>query len=467
MKSLSDLPNETLEMIFRHLYEHKNLKVLVKLTLLSPRINDIISSQLLKSIRVTWNRKLAEKETPSRRRCYSCLLLTKLSVVCSSLKKFVERHGDTLKFLYIADSRVAEFNFLLQKSSGSLAHLKLVRNKISKDGDMAVIEFPRLQGFSVEVAAEKNFSLYSIVRAPKLSHCFYRDSERQRCYRSITNMCDFASFVLLQDNLKVLYVRSYVADIFVNYWATMNTERESRRPKLKLSSLSIHFLSDEQYNIRTSSESIPGFRSLLESQRSSMKILRLEEIQVARTDFDFITKFKLDKLLLRYSHIFNTYDVDIRNFMVRDLYLGTRYDELHESPDFFNTFSCDKGGERYRIMTGDYGSDVVRALNNAFPDFTKLEVGTASAIAKVRLTNVKTLILKETKRQMEPDVIDIIKTNPQLTSLTLHEGFSKRKKLKKELKVLLPEATISFENFSSKKEEPLMIKLRNFFRKLM
>lgn len=126
---ISDFPSEILAMVFRHLYDYKNLTTILKCMMISPRINSIISTHLLKFINVPWTTSLEKKAF--------------LSIANCSFK-------------------VAELLFLLEKTSKSLKHLKFSKNKIEKD-EMAIIEFPKLRIFSVNVETERSFNLYSII----------------------------------------------------------------------------------------------------------------------------------------------------------------------------------------------------------------------------------------------------------------------------------------------------------------
>lgn len=453
MESISDFPNEILAMIFSHLYEKGDLTMILKYTIISPRINSIISTNLL--LKISWSRRLEKKEIPSTSRTYSRLVLKNLSKVSSKLKKFIERHGDTLTYLSIAccSFKIAELLFLLRKTSKTLRHLRYSRNLVEKDSEMAIVEFPELRIFSVNVGAEGSFSLYSIISAPKLSHCFFKDSTREKCFQSTTDMCDFASFVLLQENLKVLYVSSFVADVLTEYWAALIGLHETMKPKLKLTSLSIHFMIERNGSIQKNSENLIGFRSLLESQRSSLKILRLEQVRVAGADFDFITRFKLDKLLLNHINAYEIFDLTSRNHKVRDFYFGHYYDEMFKSPNYFDVLSCIKGDQRFRVLFRDDRFEIIQKLSKSFPNFTQLEVGSVSRMGIFTMHSVQTLILKETDPEMMQAVIEIVRENPQLKSLVLHERFEENENFEHQLKSLLPSATISFKDFSVNDEK--------------
>lgn len=433
-----ELPDDVMEMIFEFF---ETTKEILEITLVSPRINHVVSNSavLMGRMKLNWSpaRELAKKPKKVQLiRKYRKIKIQEVEKVSLHLSDFVESHDLTEINIKDSTMTMSELRTILTLSAKSLKVLTLTNTNIREQHDLKSIKLSRLEELrttNAPLSCDMKF-LVCIILTTSLRRFIFSSHKDNPVEFTSKDAEIFTKYLCAQKNLRELLLPAKISRPFLDHVV------ELKQVKLKLTDL---HLQSPVFDFGCRFYKHPSYWKFIEMQEHSLRRLSFTGINMTNESLRQV----LDLNLVTLKFYFCSFGWDCHEI---DGAISTTIEEM----DILNP---ELDGEsmhaimkilmicsRLKRLGVHFGKMAARMYSKDLASMIRTEGLTlhdCTDLGSESVPSVRKLTLIDTEKH---SIMKFLKANRQITQLALSTSLEQDKAFLKEIKEELPRAVVLY-----------------------
>lgn len=438
MLRFEDLSNDVMEMIFEFF---DTTKEILEITLVSPRINHLVSnsSVLMRNIKLNWTPAIESVKKPKMfklARKYKLLKILGVEKVSLQLSDFVESHDLTEISIKDSTMTMSELRTILTLSAKSLKVLSITNTDIREQHDLKSIKLGCLEELRTNdppVSCDMKF-LICIIWTTSLRRFIYSSHKDNPIEFTSKDAEIFTKYLCAQKNLRELLLPAKISRPFLDHVV------ELKQVKLKLTDL---HLQSPVFDFGCRFYKHPSYWKFIEMQEHSLRRLSFTGINMTNESLRQVLDLNLVTLKFYFcSFGWECHEIDgaiSTTIEEMDIVCGPELDSESTHAIMKILTICSRL-KRLVFSIGKQGSKIYHwaAIMHKIESLTLHDCNDLGGEA---VPSMKKLILIDTDKQ---SIMKFVKVNPQITHIELRTTLEQDKVFLKEIKNELPSALVLF-----------------------